>query len=259
MGAVSVEPRPVTIGRARPIAATATSAARLVPERLRTGWRRRRTARCRRLWNMRLSAGSASQAPGEFLPGLGHGHVQRGRDLAQRLPWSPFELSGQRGGRGRCGACRRGTCMRLKLWLLPKVWLQGSQSTRMGGSSCQEVAEARSSSIAWLEQSMRCVLITALGRVEVEPEVNRNFAMVSPVIPACAASTSVAFVGVVASSARSDIGQRAPRPGVTVSSTRRNLGPAAIDQAGGGEGHDLAAGVCQVGAGERRRRTETGA
>ncbi len=70
----------------------------------------------------------------------------------------------------------------LKLWLLPKVWLQGSQSTTTGGSSATKAKPA--AIIAWFEHSMRWVLMTALG-FPVEPEVNRNFAMVSGVT--CAA------------------------------------------------------------------------
>ena len=49
----------------------------------------------------------------------------------------------------------------LKLWLLPKVWLQGSQSTTTGGSSATKAKPA--AIIAWFEHSMRWVLMTALG------------------------------------------------------------------------------------------------
>ena len=65
----------------------------------------------------------------------------------------------------------------LKLWLLPKVWLHGSQSTTTGG------VRSRKGQICalacWLEHIMRWVLITAFG-APTEPEVNRNLAMVSP-------------------------------------------------------------------------------
>ena len=44
-------------------------------------------------------------------------------------------------------------------------------------------------SICWFEQSMRCVLITPFG-LPVEPEVNRNLAMVSGPTRAAAASTA---------------------------------------------------------------------
>ena len=44
--------------------------------------------------------------------------------------------------------------------------------------------------IAWLAHSMRCVLITRFGE-PVEPEVNRNLAIVSGPTAACAASTAV--------------------------------------------------------------------
>src|SRR3954469_19309382 len=77
---------------------------------------------------------------------------------------------------------------RLKLWLAPKVWLHGSQSriTRslMPSRNVQVCALA-----CWLEVSMLWVLITAFG-VPVEPEVNRNFAIVSGVIAAKALATS---------------------------------------------------------------------
>ena len=43
--------------------------------------------------------------------------------------------------------------------------------------------------IAWFEHHMRCVLITAFGS-PVEPEVNRNLAIVSGPTRACASSTA---------------------------------------------------------------------
>src|SRR5258708_22751719 len=63
---------------------------------------------------------------------------------------------------------------RLKLWLPPKVWFQGSQSTSTGGRSSTKGQAC--ASICWFAHSMRCVLITPFG-VPVEPEVNRIFAM----------------------------------------------------------------------------------
>ncbi|MNV31248.1 hypothetical protein D3C71_1225470 [compost metagenome] len=83
-----------------------------------------------------------------------------------------------------------------KLWLPPKVWFHGSQSTSTRSSSA-------STGMDWficcrLAAHMPCVMITALGAL-VEPEVNMNLAMLSPVMAACAAST--AGVASVASSA----------------------------------------------------------
>src|SRR5215468_4298505 len=77
----------------------------------------------------------------------------------------------------------------LKLWLLPKVWLHGSQSTTTGGSSATKLKPE--ASIAWFEHSMRWVLMTAFG-LPVDPEVKRNLAMVSGVTFACAAATPAA-------------------------------------------------------------------
>src|ERR1022692_3229142 len=74
----------------------------------------------------------------------------------------------------------------LKLWLLPKVWLHGSQSTSTGGSSATKAKPA--AIIAWFEHSMRWLLMTPLG-FPVEPEVNRNFAIVSGVTLPLAAAT----------------------------------------------------------------------
>src|ERR1039458_1622523 len=74
----------------------------------------------------------------------------------------------------------------LKLWLLPKVWLHGSQSTTTGGSSATKHKPA--AIIAWFEHSMRWVLMTPLG-FPVDPEVNRNFAIVPGVTLALAAVT----------------------------------------------------------------------
>src|ERR1035437_9274759 len=74
----------------------------------------------------------------------------------------------------------------LKLWLLPKVWLHGSQSTTTGGSSATKAKPAPI--IAWFEHSIRWVLMTPFG-FPVEPEVNRNFAIVSGVTLALAEAT----------------------------------------------------------------------
>ena len=43
--------------------------------------------------------------------------------------------------------------------------------------------------ITWLAQIIRCVLITALG-LPVEPEVSRNFAIVSGPMASCVASSA---------------------------------------------------------------------
>jgi hypothetical protein len=73
-----------------------------------------------------------------------------------------------------------------KLWLPPKVWFQGSQSTSTGGSSASTGMLWRI--CCWLAHHMRWVLITALGSL-VEPLVNRNLAMVSGPVACMAAST----------------------------------------------------------------------
>ena len=66
------------------------------------------------------------------------------------------------------------------LWLPPKVWLHGSQSSSTGGCS---VRNGHTCSIAcWLAHSIRCVVITALGS-PVDPEVNRSLATVSGPAP----------------------------------------------------------------------------
>lgn len=62
------------------------------------------------------------------------------------------------------------------LWLAPKVWFQGSQSIRMGGSSARKGKVC--TIICRLLHIMRWVLTTALG-ILVEPEVKRNLTMVS--------------------------------------------------------------------------------
>src|SRR6476659_5151057 len=67
------------------------------------------------------------------------------------------------------------------------VWLQGSQSTTTGGASSRKRKPA--DIIAWFAHSIRCVLITALGD-PVEPDVNRNLAMVSGPTVAWAWSTA---------------------------------------------------------------------
>src|ERR1700751_2463267 len=77
--------------------------------------------------------------------------------------------------------------MRLKLLLAPAAWFQGAQSTITGGSSVRNGATWR---LTWeLEQITPWVLMTALG-MPVEPEVNRNLAMVSRPTREAAASTA---------------------------------------------------------------------
>ncbi len=77
------------------------------------------------------------------------------------------------------------------LWLPPKVWFHGSQSSSTGGASPKQGKVC--SSICWLLHSMRCVVVTALG-CRVEPEVSRNLAIVSGPTRALAASTSAGSV-----------------------------------------------------------------
>src|SRR6185295_16897057 len=77
---------------------------------------------------------------------------------------------------------------RLKLWLAPKVWLHGNQS-RITRSLTWSRKLQVCALACWLEVSIRCVLITAFG-VPVEPDVNRNFAIVSGVTAAKAVATS---------------------------------------------------------------------
>src|SRR4051794_28195218 len=95
---------------------------------------------------------------------------------------------------------------RLKLWLAPKVWLQGSQS-RITSSRASLRNDQVWALACWLEVSMRWVLITAFG-VPVEPEVNRNFAIVSGVTSAKARSTS--GVSGVAAIERNEIASASP-------------------------------------------------
>ncbi len=66
-----------------------------------------------------------------------------------------------------------------------------------GGSSFRKASVSRS--ITWFAQIIRWVLMTALG-LPVEPEVSRNFAMVSGPIAACVVS-SLGWMGVAIRSA----------------------------------------------------------
>ncbi len=66
--------------------------------------------------------------------------------------------------------------IRLKLWLPPKTWFQGSQSTMCGGRSPRNGQTARI--CAWFTANMPWVQRTALG-LEVEPEVKKILASVS--------------------------------------------------------------------------------
>ena len=78
--------------------------------------------------------------------------------------------------------------IRLKLWLPPKVWFHGSQSTSTGGVSF--VNGQICASDCWLADSIRWVLITPLG-IAVEPLVKRILATLSGVTASSASSTSI--------------------------------------------------------------------
>jgi hypothetical protein len=82
------------------------------------------------------------------------------------------------------------------LWLPPKVWLHGSQSSSTGGSAARNGQTTRI--IRWFAQSIRWVFSTPFGP-PVDPEVNRIFATVSGPTAAQAASTSA--LGAVAARA----------------------------------------------------------
>jgi hypothetical protein len=97
---------------------------------------------------------------------------------------------------------------RLKLWLAPKVWLHGSQSSTTGGRSR---TKGHSSSMArWLEHSIRWVLITPLG-CPVEPEVKSTLATASG--PCAWNRSSTSGPGSCSRSApHGSIAPEAPRP-----------------------------------------------
>ncbi len=73
------------------------------------------------------------------------------------------------------------------LWLPPKVWLHGSQSTMTGRSPARKGQACLI--ICWFAASIRWVLSTPLG-APVDPEVKRIFATASGPSAAKAASTS---------------------------------------------------------------------
>src|SRR3954464_10332139 len=84
---------------------------------------------------------------------------------------------------------------RLKLWLPPNVWFQGSQSTSTGGVT--SVNGQIWASACWLADSIPWVLITPVGR-GVEPDVNSTLATLSG--PTARTAAATAGVGRVASS-----------------------------------------------------------
>ena len=114
--------------------------------------------------------------------------------------------------------------VRPKLWLPPKVWFQGSQSTSTGGSSASTGIDWRI--CCWLAHHMPWVLITALGSL-VEPEVKRNLVMVSGPVACMAAST--AGVASVASRAANGVALRPSS--VPVASTTSTSGATAAAMA----------------------------
>src|SRR5919206_1384453 len=89
---------------------------------------------------------------------------------------------------------------RLKLWFPPKVWLQRSQSTRIGGLLA--VNGQICASAWWFEQSILCVLITPFCK-SVEPEAKRIFATDSG--PTASNAAWTAAVGRVARSSANGV------------------------------------------------------
>ena len=94
------------------------------------------------------------------------------------------------------------------LWLPPKVWFHGSQSSSTGGSLAMNGIDCRS--IAALLQHMRWVVITALG-CPVEPEVSRNRTMVSAPVARWASSTRRGVIAARAIASVETAGRRSAR------------------------------------------------
>ncbi len=113
--------------------------------------------------------------------------------LNQIVGWTSARLASERSTRPGAGRPSSTTRLpplrstRLRLWLPPKVWLQGSQSTSTG-FSCPRKRQTCAMA-CWFAHSMRWVLTTTLG-CPVEPEVSRYLACVSGVIASKAARTA---------------------------------------------------------------------
>jgi hypothetical protein len=101
-----------------------------------------------------------------------------------------------------------------KLWLPPKVWFHGSQSTSTGGASAS--TGMLWAICCWLAHHMPWVLITALGSL-VEPLVNRNLAMVSGPV-ACIAASTAGVTGVASRSAKLVLARSGTAPAVSTTS-----------------------------------------
>ncbi len=111
---------------------------------------------------------------------------------------------------------------RLKLWLPPKVWFQGSQSTITGARSSRNGQAC--AIICWFAHSMRCVLTTPFGG-PVEPEVNRIFATVSG--PIFRNSLSIVEPGLLSSSVSTgvDLAPTASRASLNFSGSEAYTSP----------------------------------
>src|SRR5678815_2859996 len=76
-----------------------------------------------------------------------------------------------------------------RLWLPPKVWFHGSQSSSTGGSLARKGIDWIS--MTALLQHMRLVVMTALG-CPVDPDVSRNLTIEFLSVAACASATRAA-------------------------------------------------------------------
>src|SRR4051812_38099658 len=84
-----------------------------------------------------------------------------------------------------------------RLWLPPKVWFHGSQSSSTGGSVARNGMDW--GNLTALLQHMPLVVITALG-CPVDPDVSRNLTIEFMSVAACASATRVASADARASS-----------------------------------------------------------
>ena len=170
-----------------PIAASAC-ASQLVPHRLaqrRTGEHERLAALEQRVAQLRVGVHRA----GDLLEALGHVEVHRRRDLAQ-VAQRLGDAARAWACRRRCTACRRcrARCRRCGC----RRRCGSTAASRPAPAAPRPGTRRHWRSICWLAHSMRWVLITPLGCL-VEPEVNRNLAIVSGPTAACAASSAAAW------------------------------------------------------------------
>ena len=182
------------------------------------------------------AASSARKIGQQRLVALRHGEVPGRRDLAQvRSPW--FRSAPAPACPRRCTWCRRCRARSPKSWLPPAVWCHGAQSTITGRLVLRRTPAREDHHLV---RAPHALGVDHPFGMPVEPEVNRNLAIVSGPTAACAASTAGVGGG------REQVTEQRARP-----ARQSDCAPTTTSTSGG-----TTASIARANAARRRRRRQ---